>query len=362
MTGVGTWFKNLIACFVGCILAILMLEAILRIYNPFPIRIKGHEIVLPINQKHVLTNTQTDKLDRDIIHRKNSLGFRGPEPPEHFEAYTTLMVVGGSTTECYYLADGKDWPAQLQDRLRQHHPQIWINNAGLDGHSTFGHRILVRDYLTGLKPDYILFLVGVNDVGRADLGHYDKKHIRQAHAGWKNSLVKNSEVLSLLYSFSRSVKAFQYGLSHHFPDLRALPHREFDDRMIATELQQHQRFLDAYEARLEDLLTTTINAGIHPILATQPALIGSGIDDITGVNLETIAFRNLNGKIYWAILQAYNQVTQNVAEKFGSPVILLNQQVPKSSRYFYDAFHFTNAGAELISDILASELQQIIFK
>lgn len=314
MAGVGIWLKNLMACFVGCVLAFLILETILRICNPFPIRIKGHEIVLPINQKHIFTNSQTDKLDREIVHRKNSIGFRGTEPPENFEAYTTLVAVGGSTTECSYLSDGKDWPALLQDRLRQHHTQIWINNAGLDGHSTFGHTILVRDYLADLKPDYILFLVGVNDVGRADLGRYDKKNIRYAHAGWKNSLVKNSEVLSLIYSLSKSVKAFQYGLSHHFTDFRTLQHRQFGDRAIVTELQKHQIFLSAYEERLKKLITVTINAGIHPVLATQPALIGSGMDDITGVNLETIEFRNKNGKVYWETLQAYNQVTQKVAK------------------------------------------------
>lgn len=357
---VGNILKNFIALIIGCSLALVILESFLRVYNPFPMRIKGDEIVLPIHQKHVVINTKTDKLDRKIIHRKNSMGFRGPEPPKSFQAYTTLITVGGSTTECYYLSDGKDWPAQLQKRLRQHHKKIWINNAGLDGHSTFGHTILLRDYLVKLKPDYILFLVGANDVGRSDLGHYDKKHIRRAHAGWGNTLVKWSEVLSLVNSLRKSFQAFQRGLSHSFPNLHQSKHQQVDQFTIATEVQQHSLLIDQYEDRLTQLMRLAIRSGIRPILATQPTLVGEGVDDLTGINLATIQIKGKNGKAYWSVLQAYNQVTHKVGEKLKIPVIALGKQMPKSSRYFYDALHYTNEGAELLSEILAKALQNIL--
>ena len=40
---------------------------------------------------------------------------------------------------------------------------VWLNNAGLDGHSTFGHEILLRSHIIKLKPDMIIFLTGIND-------------------------------------------------------------------------------------------------------------------------------------------------------------------------------------------------------
>ncbi|WP_089721453.1 SGNH/GDSL hydrolase family protein [Candidatus Entotheonella palauensis] len=354
----GNLLQNAAAFVIGCALAFLILETFLWIYHPFPRRIKGDEIVLPIHQKYVVVNQGFDKLDRNIIHRKNSLGFRGPEPPENFQTYTTFIAVGGSTTECYYLSDGKDWPAQLQKRLRQQYQKIWINNAGLDGHSTFGHTILLRDYLTKLKPDYILFLVGANDIGRTDLTHYDKKHIQYADAGWKNNLIKQSEVLSLLYSMSKSFKALQKGLTHRFPNLLQMKHQQVDPSAIITAIQRHDVFLNHYEARLTQLMQMTIHAGIQPILITQPTLLGEGVDDLTGVNLETIQLKGRHGKTYWSVLQAYNRITRQVGEKLKIPVIPLGEQMPKSSRYFYDAIHFTNAGAELLGGMLANALQQ----
>ena len=49
----------------------------------------------------------SEKLDEKIIHTKNSLGFRGDEPPDDFNPALTVVTVGGSTTESIYISDGK---------------------------------------------------------------------------------------------------------------------------------------------------------------------------------------------------------------------------------------------------------------
>lgn len=174
--------------------------------------------------------------------------------------------------------------------------------------------------------------------------------------------MKQSEVLSLIYTLSKSFRAFQWGLSHRFLNLEQLNHQSLDRKTIATELQQHQSFLQQYEKRLTQLMRITIEAGIQPILATQPTLVGVGVDDITGVHLETIQLKRPNGKAYWRVLQAYNQITQNVGNMLNIPVIALDQRTPKSSRYFYDALHFTNEGASLGGHILATKLLPYLFQ
>ena len=44
-----------------------------------------------------------------------------------------------------------------------------MNNAGIDGHFTKGHAVLIQDYLINLEPDIIIFLVEINEVGRDEL-------------------------------------------------------------------------------------------------------------------------------------------------------------------------------------------------
>src|ERR671929_63597 len=52
----------------------------------------------------------------------------------------------------------------LAARLRPEMRGVWVNNAGLDGHSTFGHLLLTRQALVPLHPKAILYLVGLNDM------------------------------------------------------------------------------------------------------------------------------------------------------------------------------------------------------
>ena len=139
-------------------------EILLRIYNPFEFRVKGNKINLPVYFNYKIEIKDTKRLNNFVVHTKNSIGFRGEEAPKTFEDYLTIIAVGGSTTECFLIADGQDWPTILGEKLKKSFNLIWINNAGLDGHSTFGHNVLMQDYIVKIKPKVVLFLVGINDL------------------------------------------------------------------------------------------------------------------------------------------------------------------------------------------------------
>src|SRR5262249_42824454 len=137
----------------------------LRLYNPLPFRVHGDRIVLPANQAYTFDNRSAHKLDPITHHTKNSIGFRGPEPPRDLANRHTILTIGGSTTECLFLSAGRTGTDGLARELATRWPDIWINNAGLDGQSTYGHLVLVRDFVVNLRPKVAVFLVGTNDVG-----------------------------------------------------------------------------------------------------------------------------------------------------------------------------------------------------
>lgn len=66
---------------------------------------------------------------------------------------------------------------------------------------------------------------------------------------------------------------------------------------------------------------------------------------------------DVNGEVQWAILQLYNDVTRDVSQDLQAMVIDLAREMPKSWRYFYDYYHFTNEGAEKVSEILSEKLK-----
>jgi len=350
-------FKNIIAFLIGTTVAFIIGEIALRVYNPIPFRVKGDKIILPVNKRYTIKNTNIEKLDTLIVHTKNSLGFRGPEKPENFNNYNTFIIVGGSTTECFYLSDNKEWVSLLGDKLSKMFDNIWVNNAGLDGQSTFGHYILLTDYLIKIKPKYILYFVGCNDVGREDLTKHDRS-LQDLNLNWKGRLIDNSEFISLAINLYRGFNAKQLQVDHSEINFAELKHAVIDLRAIRDEVEKHKDFVLQYKKRLIKLVKKTTQNNIQPVLITQPTLVGEGMDELTGVNLETVKLMNeKGGKAYWAVLERYNEVTRQVAEQENILFIDLAHKLLKNSNYYYDALHFTNEGAERVSEIIAEELE-----
>lgn len=340
----------------------ILLEIILRIYNPFHFRVKNDRIILPVNQQLQISNTINDKLEPSIINTRNSIGFRGPEMPKHLEQYLSILTVGGSTTECHFLSDGKTWPDKLRENLSGSFRDLWLNNAGFDGHSTFGHQVLLNDYLIQIKPKVILFFVGINDVENDQPSFHDKLNIKGAYPDFKHYIFTNSEVLSLGLNLVRGWRAQKFNnTTHNQLNLKESAVIEIPESEIKRRLALQTTYLKKFEQRLVELIDTCKQYNILPVFMTQPNLIGVGKDSLTGADLEKIDLGDhLNGKLAWQMLELYNTVTKNTCSQRNVPVIDLANLMPKSSKYYYDIYHYTNEGAEKVAALVSPELFKIL--
>lgn len=345
----------------GCFLALVILEIFFRCYDPFGFRVKGNQIILPANQCYRLTNSVQPKLSSQILHTKNTIGFRGPEYPDNPEEFLKIIAVGGSTTECFYLNDGQDWPSVMGKKLEEQMPSaVWVNNAGLDGHSSFGHQILLKDYLIKFQPEIILFYMGINDAGRAELSKYDKIRLQTIDQGpnFLRTWLRNIKILDNGLNLYRLYLSQKLKLKHQTIDLALADTLTLPQSTIDKELSHHsETFIPAYRARILDLVNTCKTNGITPVFITQPAWYGGNIDKATGTNLRKIKMREgSNGELWWQILQLYNEqlISLGISENFLT--IDVANQLEKKSEYFYDYLHNTNEGAERIAQIVAQEL------
>ena len=337
------------------------LEIGLRIYNPFPFRVRGDRIVLPVHQSYTFTHEGATKLDPVNTVTKNSLGFRGPEPPRDWSRWFTILTIGGSTTECLFLSDGKTWTDQLARRVAAIRPDAWINNAGLEGHSTFGHLVLLRDYVVQMRPRLALFLIGVNDVAVASARTFDRALDPQDFSTAHRVLTfaaDHSEIAALGENFVRMARTHRAHLGDGELHLSTSKHRELDEPTTARVLAEHRPFLEAYERRVQQILDLCRHNGIEPVLVTQPALNGDAIDPTTGVSLATAAIEpHINGRVAWLAMEQYNDVTRRTAAAAGVLLIDLAREMPKDSRYYSDWIHFTNDGAVVVGDIIFRRLE-----
>jgi len=349
--------KAAAALFIGTVVGLAVLEVGLRSYNPVYVPLRANQIVLPVNSTVRFESARGGL----VVNRYNALGFRGPGKPADFEGATTIITVGGSTTACVGLSDGDTWPDRLAALLSQDVANSWLNNAGMDGHSTFGHSILLEQVLAELRPDLVLYLVGVNEIDRDDLNEFDSK-LDPRNESLRNRIVAKSELLSTLQVLTRTWRAVEAGLDRRAQiDVRSLEPRMDPPEQVARVLGEQRPLLDRYRERLTRLLDRTRQAGIRPVLITQPALLGDSVDPATGVDLGRLSFDGrIASSTRWKQLELYNDATRGVGRANGVHVVDLARQLPKDSRLFIDFFHFSPLGAERVAEIVAAELRPLL--
>jgi len=360
-------WKNFKAFLFGLGIALLMCEIILRIYNPFPFALQKGKLVIPANQSRIYDNKWISRLDKKIIYSRNSLGFRGPEMPAMDSGWLKLITVGGSTTACTFLSDTRTWPFLLGKKLESMHQKTWLNNAGIDGHSSFGHTLMLRDHVLPLKPDYVLFLMGINDTETNQSVEFDEMTEKNIHTGSVKSFLKSllnySELGRTVFSFYQVSIAYKKGLFHQEIEVKKLVDHPLPDAIFITRLGRQSQYLKGYKERTDSIIMMCKNAGVQPIFLTQPSLFGSYTDSITGIDM-TNKWMNQkdpeNSLLQEKVLELYNDVLRSDSSRI--MVIDLARKMPKDSRYYYDFIHFTNEGAEKVAEILAGELEKTILK
>jgi lysophospholipase L1-like esterase len=362
--------KNLLILLISLTLVLGLCELILRVYNPLGFRIKGNKIILPVNKKEIIHHAPgLGKLDPVVVQQRNSLGFRGPEPPADFARDLTIVTVGGSTTECFDLAEDKTWPHDLSVNLQRRFQPLWLNNAGLSGNSTFGHAILMQDYLVKLQPKVVIFLVGINDLGIRGERDFDER-IHEVNFRSLERFLASAAVHSELAAAALNLYRYYFPKSTMInnqndpqeTDLKKLPHFEVSPEQLVALIKEHRdHYLGPYQRRLEKLITMCQAHHILPVLVTQPVLYGDVTDPATGVNLaHKFVAKDMDGATAWDILELYNDVTRKVGREQGVLVIDLAREMPKNSKYYFDLMHYTNAGAARVADIIAAHLTPVL--
>ncbi len=365
-TGLRNFGKNLLLVFFSLAFALGLVEIALRIHNPLGFSMKGYEIILPTNKNEVIYHRSWSKLDQTVYVHRNSLGFRGDEPPPDLDRHLGIVTVGGSTTICFELADNKTWAYVLGEKLKKNFHGLWINNAGLAGHSTFGHIILMENFIVKLRPKVVVFLVGVNDTGVDRENRVDKSIYQglrwdsfRSLERFSGALAGHSEVAAAILNLKR----------YYFPKVTwAPPQREINleteptqemsaETKAALERDFRGKYPKLYEMRLHTLIRICRENNILPVLMTQPALYGNCFDDVTGVDLSKIRIKEgINSGFYWDILEIINGVTRKVAQEEKVLLIDLAREVPKSSKYYYDLVHYDNVGAAKVGSIIYQNL------
>jgi lysophospholipase L1-like esterase len=298
----------------------------------FALRIAGYrysplKVLTPLTEtdwrfEHVFKSADFT-FDPDLIWRPvpghgvfNAQGFRGEEVRGPKAAgVVRLLTVGDSNTLGHQGQHGANWPLLLPT-LDSH---LAVINAGVYGYSSFQGVRRLREMLA-YDPDVVLISFGANDghlVGMTDADYAQRLARRK---GWL-TVVTISRLGQLL------VDAFDKWESRGRSD--AAPVRRVP--------------LDDYRANLREMVRLCREHRAHPVLLTRP---------FEGHTHDADSWKSVGPD--------YNQVTREVAEELGVPLVDVYKEFKRRKGLFEDESHFTPEGHGEAATFVYGELAPVL--
>lgn len=303
----------------------------------------------------------------------NRLGVRGPNwAPKPDEI--SILMVGGSTTECLYVSDEKSWPWKSAELLTEKLQQpVYVGNAGRSGLAARHHAHLIRNYAAIDLFDWVVVMCGINDLGM--LLHEDRDrrlqkvadeslfYVRRPHEPYYRQLTlwRLMEVVLDVGTPVASGSIVQDAAGGWIDRLREQRREKLRQRRLDEPPAGLETALRNYADDLRDVVAAARERGRRLVFVTQPTLWSSQLSS----DAEKLLWERTNDGAYGPgvlneMMAAFNQVMLDVARETETPYIDLASQIPKDATVFYDDCHFNDGGCAQVSDRLSSELARII--
>ena len=307
----------------------------------------------------------------------NSLGMRADEIA--LDAKRLILVLGGSTGVDVYLDQPKMWTHLLQDKLNAmpSEPKTWVGNVARPSLATV-HNLLEFDRMLPNMPNMDMFvdLVGVNDFQLGLASSQGRAYKPEDDINWTFSVRPATRFRDhfALYRFyerihdwwkrsSQSVVYTEYASS--FAKWRVC--RQTAPKENLVELPNLNNGLANYRSNLNKLVDRAEAYHSPIIFLTQPTLWK---DHMTAENEVLLTTGGVGDRDEWCRkknyyspaalahgMEMYNEVLLDVCRQRHIFCIDLAARVPKDRRYFFDDMHFSEAGAQLVSDVVAAGIK-----
>lgn len=307
----------------------------------------------------------------------NNMGFRGdslvdPKPPAEFRVF----MVGGSTTECFYLDDSDDLARVLQRDLSSAAPAgmtVRVYNAGLSGAASDDHVAILSQRIVHFQPDLVVVFCGINDLSRS-IYRYDYRHYVEYHPAYHKPWFKrwpmNLQLTRRLFLLKQRIKhdrqhlqeqrtlvtnyAGLIGLERATPESDASPRTDTDS--YATNLRTLAGIARGNHFKMVFMTQqTTWNSTVDPgARAHHWMRYRAGAPGVHDTRSETEF--TFGEAVMDAAMERLNDTMRSVGAEESVPVYDLARTLPKSLEFFYDDCHFNVAGASATGKGLASFL------
>ena len=259
-----------------------------------------------------------------------SHGFRGEEfSVEKPSGVFRIIAIGGSTTFGYCIDDNDNTTPAVLERLLNDaykgNPEVEVINAGVSGYMSSESLINFELRLLDLDPDAVLIYHSINDL-RARLVPGFKGDYSHHRMVWSGQDEQPSPRLEYSYLF----RALRWRLTSY---------RNRGDMMLLTR--------NSPPRDIAERQTHYRNSSALPFIRNMRSMVRLARSYEIEPMLFTFAYRKEEFRSPWKEgLEEHNAALMRLAEQEQVPIVDLDVLSSQDSRYWCDADHVTEAGAE----------------
>ena len=368
------WFqrnpKKTLALFVGVALLLIVCaaEKILQIYNhhhgvyletnPRYIRLREYRpltrVPLPCPRNYQPREGQ----DRRKTYRINvdRDGFIMPSR-KYAHPDVSLVFLGGSTTECIFVAEKNRFPYLAGVILeRETGKKINSYNGAMAGNNSLNAIDILVNKVIPLKPRVVVFMENINDLATLlHLGTYWNNSSRSPietldKKKWVGKLLKEICIPNLNYAYRNLKDAL-------------LPERR--DEFAAArgkKLQVDRAWLNReFAMNLQTIVDICQVRGITPVLMTQASRITAHPEkEVVDFFSHLLRRTGLNYRDLEGLYGSFNETIRQVAQQNQIPVIDLARKIPPNQTYIFDPVHLNDTGSKYAASLIAAKLKSLI--
>lgn len=360
-----SWIKKRIASLslviLSCIFGVILIEVTLRIivsYDPWS-KTREANILRNVYYKYNISNTyENNSSIVDYVRNKYGLRDSCATPSE-----IDILTIGGSTTDQRYVSFDNTYQSIIERRLKTYINDFGcVSNAGVDGHSTWGHLFSFEHWfpiIPNLRPKFIVLYIGINDVNLLRKIPLNSGYEKMGEHGIK-SFFKNFEIVKSLLPLYRFLKQKTNSDSPIYAKHKLI--RYSDDDYVINVINNQTEFLSKqntsiFRSRMQSLMEHISSLGAIPVCITQPHRY------IMKKNGQTYGIPDVLGKGFSGIdfdysLRKLNDVIFELCKK--NTLDLYNHQF--LSIHFYDGVHTTSSGSREIGERIAEFIIARFFK
>jgi len=297
-----------------------------------------------------------------VVWEINEKGYRG----QNFETakpdgVTRIIVYGGSAAFDMMVSEGKDWPHQVQNKLRESgFSNVEVINAGIMGHTALESvgKLFAEGFV--FEPDYVLIYNAWNDIKYLS----SKKTVLrtlQSFQGGFDPRINYSNLLdrwlcegSKLYTVLRRIyyqTTFNIGQEGLW--------KAEGKKLTVSELNPNG--FRQYQHAMEIFVDLARNIGAKPILVTQARLVKP--DNMLNQR-EQIDYHHV-GLTHEALVATFDRldaIVREVGGKKNAVLIDASKQLSGKEWAFYDHVHLDldGKGSEALDQFKADRLQDVL--